>query len=104
MLNRRARKPGLLPKDEQPIKLVSAERRKFWEQIPTEAKIDTAPKWRKKWSDEEVRRVLTADPSTDSYVSLANELHRSPGSIRVRRAQMIAILRGEPYADEYVQS
>ena len=98
------KRKGLLPKDHSPIKLVSAEKREFWQQIPGEANIETAPQWRAKWSDDDVKKVILAHPGKGNYESLAKELGRSPGAVRLRRAQMINILRGDPYAREYVES
>jgi hypothetical protein len=95
---------GLLPRDESPIKLVPLKRRKFWEQIPAEVSIEKAARWRQKWTDEEVGRLVKADPAKDSYELLGAELGRSPGALRIRRSQMIHILRGERYAMEYVES
>jgi hypothetical protein len=93
-----------LPKDESPLKLVPPEKRRFWEAIPAEPTIETATRYRQKWTDGEVKRLVTADPARDSYESLAQELDRSPGALRIRRSQMIHILRGERYAMEYVES
>lgn len=95
---------GLLPKDHSPINVVPPEKREFWQHIPKEASIETAPQWRVKWSDEEVKKVILADPKKDTYESLARGLGRTPGAIRLRRAQMLHILRGDPYAREYVES
>jgi hypothetical protein len=98
------KRSGLLPKDESPLKLVPSEKRRFWDQIPGEPTIETATRYREKWTDDEVRRLVSADPVTESYESLARELGRSPGALRIRRSQMIHILRGEPYAMEFVES
>lgn len=100
----RRKRPGLLPKDESPIKLVPRERREFWQQIPSEADIGKAPRYRAKWSEEEVKRLIRADPAKESYKSLSQEMGRSPGALHWRRDLMIRILRGEPYALEYVAS
>jgi len=95
---------GLLPRDDSPIKLVPLEKRKFWEEIPAEVPIEKAVRWREKWTDDEVRRLLEADPANCSYEALGAELGRSPGALRIRRSQMIHIIRGDPYAMEYVES
>jgi hypothetical protein len=76
-------------------RLVRAEDRDWWTKLSEGARIRFAQHQGKKWTDEETRRVIEADPATTDYFSLAAEMGRSPGALRIRRSHMIHILRDE---------
>jgi len=65
-----------------------------------EASIDRAKGFRRKWTDEEVRIVIQADPTKDSYQKLAKRFHRTPGGIRMKRSIMIDLFKHEDVARE----
>lgn len=98
--NNRARRLQINP---EPLKIVDASRRAFWERLAHEVEIETAGKFRKRWSLSETVRVVTADPS-ETYSDLAKELDRSPGGIRFRRQAMIHLLRDEHGAMDRVRA
>ena len=86
---------GLLTEDRSDIKLVPASEREWWSRLTDTAKAKYAELHGKKWSDEETRRLVLADPDTADYYSLGAEMGRSPGALRIRRSQMIHILKDE---------
>lgn len=90
----------LLTEKVRDIAVVKAEDREFWQKIPKEAEITTAERYREKWSDEEVRLVVNAKPSLDSYEALGGRLGRSAGAIRRKRSIMIDLLLDQYEARE----
>jgi hypothetical protein len=102
---KRRRGAALLPKDLNDINVVPNAKRDWWQKVKKkEVRISFAPKFGKKWSDAEVERVITADPDSDTYADIAQELKRSPGSIRRKRHIMIDILRDQYGAIERAKS
>lgn len=87
--------PGLLSEDHSEIKLVSADERDWWDRLPASAKLKFAERRNKKWTDEETRELIEADPDATDYYELAEKLGRAPGAVRIRRSHMIHILRDE---------
>jgi hypothetical protein len=86
---------GLLREDHSEIKLVRAEDRDWWVKLSTGARVRLAEKWRTKWTDEETRQLIEADPAADDYFTLGALMGRTPGSLRIRRSMMIHLLRDE---------
>jgi hypothetical protein len=86
---------GLLREDHSEIKLVGAEDRDWWEKLSKGARARLAEKWRTKWTDEETRQLIEADPETNDYFTLGALMARTPGSLRIRRSMMIHLLRDE---------
>lgn len=86
---------GLLKEDRSEIKVVPAKDRDWWQQLSEPAKAKFAERHGKKWTDEETRQLIQADPDKDGYYELAARMGRAPGALRVRRSQMIHILRDE---------
>src|SRR5438309_913732 len=86
---------GLLIEDRSEIKLVPASEREWWSGLSDAAKAKFAALHGKKWSDEETRRLVLADPDETDYYALGAEMGRSPGALRARRSQMIHILKDE---------
>jgi hypothetical protein len=80
---------------------VSAERRRFWEQLREHVEVQAAEKFGKKWTELETLRVIAATPD-ETYEALAAELGRSPGAVRYRRMAMVHLLRHEHGAPERV--
>jgi len=88
--------PGdLLSEDHSEIKLVPAADREWWSRLNDTAKARFAARHRKKWTDEETRRLIEADPDDEDYYALGAETGRGPGALRARRSQMIHLLRDE---------
>jgi len=86
---------GLLKEDRSEIKVVPAKDRDWWAQLSEPAKARFAERHGKKWTDEETRQLIQADPDKDDYYELAARMGRAPGALRVRRSHMIHILRDE---------
>lgn len=86
---------GLIAEDHSDIKIVPAEDREWWSHLPTEARIRVADRYRKRWTDEETRRIVTADPDTTDYYALGEQMGRTPGALRWRRALMTHLLKDE---------
>ena len=86
---------GLLSEDHTEIRLVPAADREWWSRLNDTAKTRFAERHGKKWTDEETRRLVEADPNQDEYYGLAAAMGRSPGALRTRRSQMIHLLRDE---------
>jgi hypothetical protein len=86
---------GLLREDHTEIKLVRAEDREWWSRLNKGARARLAQKWRTKWTDEETRQLIEADPAADDYYTLGALMGRTPGSLRIRRSMMIHLLRDE---------
>jgi hypothetical protein len=95
--------PRRLQINPEPLKIVDASRREFWERLVDEVEIETAGKFRKRWTLAETVRVVRASPS-ETYTDVANELDRSPGAIRFRRQAMIHLLRDEHGAMDRVRA
>src|SRR4051794_38309624 len=86
---------GLLEEDHSEIRLVPAADREWWSRLSDAAKARFAKRHRKKWTDDETRRLVLADPDTEDYYGLGAEMGRGPGALRTRRSQMIHLLREE---------
>ena len=86
---------GLLPEDLSEIKVVPESEREWWNHLDREAKLRVAERFRKRWTDEETRLVVEADPSSADYYELAAKMGRTPGSVPLRRALMVHLLRDE---------
>lgn len=86
---------GLLSEDYSDIKLVPASERDWWQRLDSPAKMRFAERRRKKWTDDETQLLILADPDEDDYYELAAELGRSPGAVRMRRSQMVHLLRDD---------
>jgi hypothetical protein len=86
-----------------PLKIVDASKREFWEKVADEVELETAGKFRKRWTLAETIRVITADPS-ETYADVGAELDRSPGAVRFRRMAMIHLLRDEHGAHDRVRA
>lgn len=86
---------GLLDEDHSEIKLVPAADREWWSRLSDSAKARFASRHRKKWTDEETKRLILADPDNDEYYALGAEMGRGPGALRTRRSQMRHLLRDE---------
>lgn len=92
---------GLLEEDHSEIRLVPAQDRDWWERLSDTARARFAARHRKKWTDEETKRLVLADPDKDEYYELAAAMGRGPGALRARRSQMIHLLREEyQYAEK----
>jgi hypothetical protein len=91
---------ALLSEDHSEIKLVPARDREWWGKLSAGAKARFAARHRKKWTDEETKQLILADPDSDDYYQLGAQMGRGPGALRARRSQMIHLLR-EEY--DYVQ-
>ena len=88
--------PSLLQKDTRPIRLVAHGKREFWEKIGAEPVLLMGRKNHgKRWTEEHILRIITADPEVDTYGALAEGLGRSDGAVRLIRAWAGHILRGE---------
>jgi hypothetical protein len=86
----------LLRKDTRPIKVVGREKREFWERIETKpVRIGVARNHGKKWTKDQIKRIITANPENDTYQTLAAELGRSDGSVRLIRTWAGHMLKGE---------
>jgi hypothetical protein len=96
-------KPRRLRLNPEPLKIVDASQRAFWEKVTDEVELETAGKFRKRWTLAETIRVITADPS-ETYAELGAELDRSPGAIRYRRMAMVHLLRDEHDAHDRVKA
>ena len=96
-----APRPGRLQVNPEALRVVPANRRRFWEQLQDDVKLDIAEKFGKNWSLIETQRVITAT-SDETYEDMASELGRSPGAVRYRRMAMIHLLRHEHGAPERV--
>jgi len=86
---------GLLSEDRSEINLVPASDREWWAQLSAAAKVRFAALHGKKWSDEETRKLILADPDQADYYDLGADMGRSPGALRARRSQMIHLLKDE---------
>jgi hypothetical protein len=86
---------GLLSEDRSEIRIVADDERSWFERLPEAAKLRFAERRNKKWTDEETRELVLADPGTTDYYELAEKLGRSPGALRIRRSHMIHLLRDE---------
>lgn len=70
-----------------------------------EVEIDIAPRYRKRWTDEECEIVIQATPEEyPSYYELAEKLERSPGAIRLRKDMVIRIFQQKDYAIDRIHS
>jgi hypothetical protein len=85
----------LLSEDHSEIKLVPAADRDWWAKLSTGARARFAERHRKKWTDEETIRLITADPDAVDYFELGAEMGRGPGALRTRRSQMIHLIKEE---------
>src|SRR5437016_1182775 len=92
---RPAKGRGLLSEDHSEIKLVPAEDRDWWAALSSPARARVARNYRKKWTDEETRELVLADPDRDDYYALAAQMGRTPGGLRWRRSVMVHLLRDE---------
>lgn len=97
-----SRKPGrgqderkLLTEDHSPIRLVPAADREWWLKLSEPARARFAERHGKRWTDEETRRLIEADPETTDYYELGAEMGRAPGALRIRRSHMIHLLKDE---------
>lgn len=100
---RRARQTvpdGLLPKDARPIRLVPGRKRELWERLERPVRVSRSPNHGKRWSEEDIERIIRATPETDTYEALAKELGRSDGAIRHVKMWAGHILKGE-YVDKW---
>jgi hypothetical protein len=86
---------GLLTEDFSDIKIVPDEDREWWYSLDEPAKTRVAKRYRKKWTDDETKRLIKADPEKEDYYGLAAEMGRTPGSLRLRRQAMVHLLRDE---------
>jgi hypothetical protein len=97
---------GLLAEDHSEIKVVPAEDRQWWDGLTGPARARVASNYRKKWTDEETRQLVLADPDSDDYYELAARMGRTPGGLRWRRSAMVHLLRDEygsiPKAQAYL--
>lgn len=104
--SRREDRRGLLAEDHSEIKLVPAEDRQWWDGLTEPARARVASNYRKKWTDEETRLLVLADPDCDDYYELAARMGRTPGGLRWRRSAMVHLLRDEydsvPKAQAYL--
>jgi len=92
---------GLLTEDHSEIKLVPAQDRDWWERLSGSAKAKFAERHRKKWTDDETKQLVLANPDEDDYYGLGARMGRGPGALRTRRSQMIHLLREEyEYVDK----
>jgi len=80
--------------------LVPRHKREFWERLEKDVRLQRPPKQGKRWSEDEIERIIRAAPETDTYQSLAKELGRSDGAVRRMKVWVGHILRGE-YADKW---
>lgn len=94
---RRARKTGLLTEDPSPIKLVPRAKRVA---LAEHVRPDKSPRFRARWTEDEIEQVIQADPKSEDYVSLANRLGRTWGGVRRVRVWAGHILKDE-YTDEW---
>src|SRR4051794_33247238 len=95
--------PRRLQLNPEPLRIVDASQRAFWEKVTDEVELVTAGKFRKRWTLAETIRVITADPS-ETYADLGAELDRSPGAVRYRRMAMVHLLRDEHGALDRVRA
>jgi hypothetical protein len=91
----RAQGDDLLSEDHSEIKLVPTSDRDWWAKLSVGAKARFAARHRKKWTDDETKQLILADPETDDYYELGAQMGRGPGALRARRSQMIHLLREE---------
>jgi hypothetical protein len=94
---------GRLQLNPEPLKIVDASKRAFWEKVADEVELETAGKFRKRWTLAETIRVITADPS-ETYAEVGTDLDRSPGAVRFRRMAMVHLLRDEHDAHDRVRA
>lgn len=92
----------LLRKNDRPIKVTRNDKRSVFQKIAENrvAQLHIPEKHGKRWSAEDITRVLAANPETDTYAGLAAELRRTDGAIRRVRTWASHILRGE-YEDKW---
>lgn len=95
-------KRRLLRKNDRPIRVVRKDKRSVFQKIEDNrvAQLHVPDKHGKRWSPEDIKRVLAANPETDTYAGLAAELRRTDGAIRRVRTWASHILRGE-YEDRW---
>ena len=99
--NKHKKDPGLLEKNTRPIEIVPRHKRQVWEDLHhRRVRADKPPNQWKKWSEEDIERIIIASPETDTYQNLAQELGRSDGAIRRVRVWAGHILKGE-YVDQW---
>ncbi len=87
----------------EPLKVVDESRRRFWEELADEVKLDVAGRFRKRWTSAETVRVISARPD-ETYEDVAKEIDRTPGAVRYRRMAMVHLIREEHGAPERVQA
>jgi hypothetical protein len=87
----------------EPLKVVDATRRRFWEELAGEVQISVADRFRKRWTLAETVRVISARPD-ETYEDVAKEINRTPGGVRYRRMAMVHLLREEHGAPERVHA
>jgi hypothetical protein len=95
--------PRRLRINPEPLKVVDGAKRDFWEKVTDEVQLDTAGKFRKRWTLADTIRVITADP-TETYADVGAELDRSPGAVRFRRMAMVYLLRDDHDATDRVRA
>ena len=91
---------GLLPKDRRPIRLVPRRKREYWERLKRDVDIWRGENHGKRWSEDDIERIIAASPETDTYRALAEELGRSDGAVRFVKTWAGHILKGE-YAEQW---
>ncbi len=98
----RSSKQQLLRKDARPLRVTDKDKRSVFHKVEENrvAQLGIPEKHGKRWSEEDVARVVSATPENDTYRELAAELGRSDGAIRHVRAWAGHILRGE-YEDKW---
>lgn len=91
-----------LSEDADPIRLIRRARREALSGLPspTDVSIDVAPRFRARWTEEEVEKVIKASPEEQDCAGVARELGRTPGAVRHMRTWACHILKGE-YADKW---
>jgi hypothetical protein len=78
--------------------------RELWQE-QRQAELDIPGNYRRKWSDGDIEKVVTATPDKyPSYWDLAHELNRSPGALHRVKQIVIELLEQRPYAVEMAES
>ena len=80
-----------LPDDHDPPRVVPVADRR----APTVIVPSPPSRFRARWTEAEIERIIRADPDTESYQSLAKELERTPGAVRKVRVWAGHILKGQ---------